>query len=1052
MSRQGSKDGDPFGEDCLYLDDPQEEAFIAQLDTRIANCDVNFSQPTTSNVNDVTEFTTQDQVDNQSVEFLASGKIMSEFQIEERNDLLCENSENLQFDIDPPFAENVTDPVQSELSNFNNGTLFDQTIEANFEETTDNEVVTSVDFENETVIDNDLQESNFRFEKSNSNQEEIQLQDDYADDNDFVGNRQQSDVQLFTAFKSTEPPKEILQEESQSSNFEQQDVNTRLSVDIEPSTDILQNQSELQDLQSAFDQSQGQVQIFDSIEALPELSQQESNLFFEQLDQMEGNFPQPDQDSTCKEDNKVPDDNDELSNQSKEKTFVNNIPEVQSGDETQNSLFDSSREQNESSETQVPLEPPPIFELQELMHQYDSPDSSDSFKTHKKPLEPPPMFDPMEAFPDLLDESNEPFETQQNQEKPLEPPPMFEFIQECDTKPIVNIKKSKKLDHREEHSNSSFDMKQNNDILQPPPAFDPRGPPPTVTIIEEKGFKSHNFEDVIQPPKVFDPRLSSQQRMDFVATNEIVPPTWPSGITDYTNYVPSMHVPPMAQPAGFIPPFTIPSVIPTMPPTLPDYPPPLPQDHQAPPPLPVEPPDIPESLSMLNMEDELEEMQEAMEFAKQLMNMTESNGEKNTDHDIEIKREKKSKKSKNDKKDSTSKESKKEDKRKKIEYGPAPLIDLPPNDTNEEESRLQEPEIEDDGQVADDQMRPKVVFNLNKIKRIHKVDEWQQQLQADENEDLRTRKKKLKEKEILQETNETNDKDDEKRKRRRSKDNNNKKEEKPSTSYEKEQQKKSGKKETAANQEIWRNRVINQFLKMSKNDINNMINNTSLRRFDMAMKQLVKERKTSLSQEMRISEEEKVQNYDGDQFMTQLSAMLDPGVRESVDITNLPTEFIQHLSAVLHLDPMPGGEDGEIEMMNSEDFLQQMVLANKKHQQEQQIISEDEYTHLPKQTSPQTSITIQPVVEKKRNRHHEKKIVHVIRVKDTNNQSESHEQGKQIFFSPLLYYSKDSKNYFIFFSITIIKRGKIVTRTRKWRCYISKFIEGKSSIKRGTNS
>lgn len=905
---------------------------------------MNFSQPTTSNVNDVNEFNSQEQC-NQAEEFLVTEKIISEFQIEERNDLLCETNENLQFDIDPQFNENVTE-VQTELTNFNNGSLFDQTIEGNFEETTDNAVI----------------ETNFPFQKSN-NQIQEELDGEFT--NDFVGNSQQTkpNVELFTAFKSTEPPKEILQEESQSSNlpFEQQDVNTRLSVDIEQSADILQNQSELQDLQSAFDQSQGQVQIFDSTEALPELSQQESNLFFEQLDQMEGNFPQPDQDSTtCKEDETKVSDNDEMSNQSKEKGFIRDEEPPPSGDETQqsNSIFDDA---NQESDT-VPLQPPPIFELQELMNQYSN--SSDSFKNKK--LEPPPIFDPMEAFPDLLEEDVN-FNTRNVEDKPLEPPPMFEigeppeFVQECDTKPIVNIKKSKKLDHREEVT----------EILQPSPAFDPRGPPPSVTILT----------DVIQPPKVFDPRLSTQQRMDFVAPNEIVPPTWPSTIIDY-NYAAPMHVP-MTQTNNFLPSYNIP---------LPEYPPPLPQDSQS---TSIAAP----SLSMLNMEDELEEMQEAMEFAKQLMNMTEANGEKQNERKTKSEKKKKE-------------YNKKDERRKKdIEYGPENLQNL--STPIDEQSPLESLEI------PEDQMRPKVVFNLNKVKRIHKVDEWQQQLQADDNEERR-RKKLPKEKFDV-----TPD-EEEKRRRRTSKD---KKEEKPSTSttihekerihdkervhdkerihdkekiHDKDSGKKSSKKDSTIHQEIWRNKVINQFLKMSKNDINNMINNTSLRRFDMAMKQLVKERKTSLSQEMRITEEEKVRDYDGDQFMTQLSAMLDPGVRESVDITNLPTEFIQHLSAVLHLDPMPGGEDvGEIEMMNSDDFLQQMVMANKKQQQQmqqqqqqEQVMNEDEYTHLPKHShSPNSTNQSVPVIEKKRSRHHEKKIVHVIRVKEGSNQSD--EQGKE---------------------------------------------------------
>ncbi|CAL7949631.1 unnamed protein product [Xylocopa violacea] len=100
----------------------------------------------------------------------------------------------------------------------------------------------------------------------------------------------------------------------------------------------------------------------------------------------------------------------------------------------------------------------------------------------------------------------------------------------------------------------------------------------------------------------------------------------------------------------------------------------------------------------------------------------------------------------------------------------------------------------------------------------------------------------------------------------------------------------------------WKNRVISRFLKMSKNDICNMVNNSSLRKFDIAMKHLVKERRSSLSLEMRNTEDEKMKEYDREEFMNQLNAMLDPSA--VVGITDLPTEFIHHLSEVLQLDSM----------------------------------------------------------------------------------------------------------------------------------------------------
>ncbi|KAL2722573.1 protein 175-like isoform X2 [Vespula squamosa] len=109
--------------------------------------------------------------------------------------------------------------------------------------------------------------------------------------------------------------------------------------------------------------------------------------------------------------------------------------------------------------------------------------------------------------------------------------------------------------------------------------------------------------------------------------------------------------------------------------------------------------------------------------------------------------------------------------------------------------------------------------------------------------------------------------------------------------------------ESPPSESSWKNRIISRFLKMSKNDIRNMINNSSLRKFDIAMKHLVKEKRSSLSLEMRNTEDEKIKGYDREEFMNQLNAMLDPTA--IVDITNLPTDFIHHLSEVLQLDAIP---------------------------------------------------------------------------------------------------------------------------------------------------
>ena len=908
------------------------------------------------------------------------------------------NSPNLQFDIDPSFAENITDPVQNELSNFEEGTIFDPCIEPQLEIPIEETEATAVPFGEGTVINNpeildtDLQTSEFPFEKAEKSDEEIQqFQTELTNES-----QQTEQIELFTAFESTEPPPEILQEEFQ---------NTTLPLETEASSD----------------------QIFDANAPLPELSQQESNLFFEELDQMQGNFPECEKESSNEGQSKIPENVE--SNAQKLREEVEN-----SAQDSTNNSTNNCTQNLQSCEKSIPESCDDIQQTNSL--------SNSSKKKKKrplktqKPLEPPPMFDPMEAFPDLLEE------------EPLQPPPMFElgeppdFLQNCaDSNSNSSIRTSERLDLREEsqHSRSSFDQKKpplQEEVLQPPPAFDPRGPPPTVTVFgEDRSYKPPGFskqEEVIQPPKVFDPRLTSHQRMDFVAKTgpDIVPPHWAGGMTDFnmaTTFVPQMHVPPISQAAGYLPPvgYNMAPGIPPIAPAIPlDFPPPLPHQSQAQPPLPVEPPSIPEPLGMLSMVDELEEMQEAMEFAKQFMNMTESDGKKKSeDTHLEMTKtkEKKSRKSKEEKsKDFKSREEKHKKKEDtNVEYGPAPLLEMVQEQAEHEPENAVPPVAHDDMNLpgledafTDDQIRPKVVFNLNKVKRIHKVDEWQQQQQPEEVDDAKMRKKKsLKEREDVQSTAVFEDKleEDRRKRTRRGKDRkedlpnriskedkyylHGKMEEKAHSSPKPDLHKKSSKKHEHGDQESWKNRVINQFLKMSKNDICNMINNTSLRRFDIAMKQLVKERKTSLSQEMRNNEEEKVREYDREEFMTQLNAMLDPGA--SVDITNLPTEFIQHLSVVLHLDPMPGDKEEsgmQVEMMDQEDLLRQIGLENKIQKFHEQHVSEEEYLHLPKQPSPTLALSIP---EKKKSRHHEKKIVQVIRLKEPINQTEAHEQSSR---------------------------------------------------------
>ncbi|XP_047352842.1 MATH and LRR domain-containing protein PFE0570w-like isoform X1 [Vespa velutina] len=146
--------------------------------------------------------------------------------------------------------------------------------------------------------------------------------------------------------------------------------------------------------------------------------------------------------------------------------------------------------------------------------------------------------------------------------------------------------------------------------------------------------------------------------------------------------------------------------------------------------------------------------------------------------------------------------------------------------------------------------------------------------------------------------------------------------------------------ESPPSESSWKNRIISRFLKMSKNDIRNMINNSSLRKFDIAMKHLVKEKRSSLSLKMRNTEDEKIKSYDREEFMNQLNAMLDPTA--IVDITNLPTDFIHHLSEVLQLDAIPlESNDSIFSYSNDEGQNNNSYIFSNEEEILNNIISED---------------------------------------------------------------------------------------------------------------
>ncbi|XP_076656802.1 uncharacterized protein LOC143361351 [Halictus rubicundus] len=549
---------------------------------------------------------------------------------------------------------------------------------------------------------------------------------------------------------------------------------------------------------------------------------------------------------------------------------------------------------------------------------------------------------------------------------PSEPPPNIRPISVTELSNRQEITQSRSpLDPRNQVTSVP---PTNVDIMQPPPSFDPRGPPPRIGLIktneklpefnpQQPPPKIHKQDKLLRPPLIFDPRLSSQERSKLIA------PRNPAGPRIIANF---------SQPPPFMPNLPV------------NYQPVLPQTNNGqvmvqdfglpPPPMNIAdvPPPPPQQTSSekdsgnqqgTSMDDGLEDMQEAMEFAKQIMNMSEkmksSEGTSSelseaqcTQSEIPVPREDVPCTSSANQSfvNSGKKQKKKESKAKKVKQATA--CETEQAQKSEEPQMLGEEQgvqskSTEDTLLTSDQIRPKVIFNLSsKTKVLQKQEEWHrpsanisetrevpQSLPTQISQRERRPSKKYTSEQKRNNQTKTHQKEQspkvnwircadiaktpipEKSNDAYNKDHNRDSEKSNahplavtipndiSAQKSQKSKKENRKSEAPTSESSWKNRVISRFLKMSKNDICNMVNNSSLRKFDIAMKHLVKERRSSLSLKMRNTEDEKMKEYDREEFMNQLNAMLDPGA--VVGITDLPTEFIHHLSEVLQLDPMP---------------------------------------------------------------------------------------------------------------------------------------------------
>ncbi|XP_076637992.1 uncharacterized protein LOC143350077 isoform X2 [Colletes latitarsis] len=539
---------------------------------------------------------------------------------------------------------------------------------------------------------------------------------------------------------------------------------------------------------------------------------------------------------------------------------------------------------------------------------------------------------------------------------PSEPPPNIRIISVTEPSNRQEITQTMPpLDSR----NQIITTPPNNIEIMQTPAFDPREPPPRISNViaktnetlpefnpQQPPPKIHKRDETLQPPPIFDPRLSSQERSKLIAPLN-TPGAHMMGIKLMeTSQIPVLNITPAS--ANFSQPLPANSrqvmmqefALPVPPINITDVPLPIPQE-----PLLEKDPNHHHGI---NMDDGLEDMQEAMEFAKQIMNMTEEmkiNQDASsvlpetlfTPSKIPVPFENKPCFSSANQVNVniTKKQKKKDNKSKKSKHniicGPGLTLEK-----HEETGLIDEEQCVqnlnkniEDVLLAGDQIRPKVVFNLNsKTKVIQKPEEWHRTpINIPENketsqqvtiENLHKEKKQSK-KHFEYKRNNTNQAKNQEMEHSSKMNSKTSMFDKPTDAschqdyfndseklhLQKSQKLKneSKKTEVPTSESSWKSRVINRFLKMSKNDICNMVNNSSLRKFDIAMKHLVKERRSSLSLKMRNTEDEKMKEYDREEFMTQLNAMLDPGA--VVGITDLPTEFIHHLSEVLQLDPMP---------------------------------------------------------------------------------------------------------------------------------------------------
>jgi hypothetical protein len=117
-------------------------------------------------------------------------------------------------------------------------------------------------------------------------------------------------------------------------------------------------------------------------------------------------------------------------------------------------------------------------------------------------------------------------------------------------------------------------------------------------------------------------------------------------------------------------------------------------------------------------------------------------------------------------------------------------------------------------------------------------------------------------------------------------------------------------------------RIIQQFLKMGKNNLKDLINNPRSRKFEFAMNHLMKEHRLLLTRELRTLAQSRirgqdVENQEQSEQICETDTLLDTDA--AIDLSHLPQEVIEQLGNFLQLDVLDNAESIDFQPITVED-------------------------------------------------------------------------------------------------------------------------------------